>query len=170
MSVTVKGDFKVVRMVERMTRTVLRGLVQHVRGHEQAVRERSKQAQERDRSEDVAGLSHGTGIITAFSVSRATTEVHQRDPQRYDAFPGKAARPGFGQSRVARDFVTWPNLPETVVDRRWALVSSANFTDRGLTRNLEAGVLIEDTTFARRLSEQWLALIDSGQMKPYRPK
>ena len=65
--------------------------------------------------------------------------------------------------------VTWPNLPETVVDRRWALVSSANFTDRGLTRNLEAGVLIEDTTFARRLSEQWLALVDSGQMRPYRP-
>jgi phosphatidylserine/phosphatidylglycerophosphate/cardiolipin synthase-like enzyme len=57
-----------------------------------------------------------------------------------------------------------------VVDRRWALVSSANFTERGLTRNLEAGVLIEDTTFARRLSEQWLALVDSGQMKPYRQK
>lgn len=56
-----------------------------------------------------------------------------------------------------------------VVDRRWALISSANFTDRGLTRNLEAGVLIEDSTFASRLSEQWLALIDSGQMLPYRP-
>ena len=56
-----------------------------------------------------------------------------------------------------------------VVDRRWALVSSANFTERGLTRNLEAGVLIEDTTFARRLSEQWLVLVDSGQMRPYRP-
>lgn len=55
-----------------------------------------------------------------------------------------------------------------VVDRRYALVSSANFTDRGLNRNLEAGVLIEDPTFARRLSEQWLALVASGQMKAYR--
>ena len=43
---------------------------------------------------------------------------------------------------------------------------SANFTERGLTRNLVAGVLIDDTTFARRLRAQCLALIDSGQMRP----
>jgi phosphatidylserine/phosphatidylglycerophosphate/cardiolipin synthase-like enzyme len=52
-----------------------------------------------------------------------------------------------------------------VVDDRWAFVSSANFTDRGLRRNLEAGVLIEDETFAARLAEQWLSLIASGQMR-----
>jgi phosphatidylserine/phosphatidylglycerophosphate/cardiolipin synthase-like enzyme len=56
-----------------------------------------------------------------------------------------------------------------VVDDRWSLVSSANFTDRGLRRNLEAGVLIEDPTFASRLAEQWLSLIPDGQMRPYIP-
>jgi hypothetical protein len=56
-----------------------------------------------------------------------------------------------------------------VVDGRYSLVSSANFTERGLSRNIEAGVLIEDPAFARRLGEQWLALADSGQMRPYRP-
>lgn len=57
-----------------------------------------------------------------------------------------------------------------VVDGRYALVSSANFTDRGLRRNLEAGVLIDDPTFATRLAEQWWSLIPSGRMKPYRPE
>lgn len=52
-----------------------------------------------------------------------------------------------------------------IVDDRWAFVSSANFTDRGLRRNLEVGVLIEDETFAARLAEQWLSLIASGQMR-----
>ncbi len=34
--------------------------------------------------------------------------------------------------------------------------------------NIErAGVLIEDPTFASRLSEQWLSLVPGGQMKPY---
>lgn len=56
-----------------------------------------------------------------------------------------------------------------VVDGRWSLVSSANFTERGLQRNLEAGVLIDDTTFASRLSEQWLTLVRSGQMVPFQP-
>ena len=56
-----------------------------------------------------------------------------------------------------------------VVDERWSLVSSANFTDRGLRRNVEAGVLIEDPTFAARLAEQWMSLVADGQMSPYRP-
>ena len=56
-----------------------------------------------------------------------------------------------------------------VVDGRWSLVSSANFTDRGLHRNLEAGVLIEDPTFASRLAEQWLSLVPTRQMRAYAP-
>ncbi len=56
-----------------------------------------------------------------------------------------------------------------VVDGRWSLVSSANFTDRGLRRNLEAGVLIEEPIFASRLAEQWLSLVPGGQMQPYMP-
>lgn len=56
-----------------------------------------------------------------------------------------------------------------VIDSRLSLVTSANFTDRGQRRNLEAGVLIDDVTFASRLTEQWMGLIESGHMRPYRP-
>ena len=49
-----------------------------------------------------------------------------------------------------------------VADERTALVTSANFTDRGQTRNLEMGVLIEDAPFASRLVQQWRGLVESG--------
>lgn len=49
-----------------------------------------------------------------------------------------------------------------VVDDRKALVTSANFTDRGQTRNIEAGVLIEDPGFASRLAGQWRGLVEAG--------
>lgn len=49
-----------------------------------------------------------------------------------------------------------------VVDGLRALVSSANFTQRGQERNIEVGVLIEDATFAEFLSAQWMRLVDSG--------
>ena len=47
------------------------------------------------------------------------------------------------------------------VDRRWAFISSANFTQRGQERNIEAGVLIDDAEFAEHLTMQWLGLIES---------
>jgi hypothetical protein len=49
-----------------------------------------------------------------------------------------------------------------VVDNRKALVTSANFTDRGQTRNIEVGVLIEDPRFASRLAGQWRGLVEAG--------
>lgn len=42
-----------------------------------------------------------------------------------------------------------------VVDGRWVLVTSANFTDRGQTRNLEVGVLLDDAGLARALEAQF---------------
>lgn len=42
-----------------------------------------------------------------------------------------------------------------VVDDGRSLVTSANFTDRGQTRNIEVGVLVDDPTFSRGLAEQW---------------
>jgi len=54
-----------------------------------------------------------------------------------------------------------------VVDTRFTLVTSANFTDRGHTWNIEAGVLVEDTVFARRFAGQWRGLIDAGLAKRY---
>ncbi|MCZ7679823.1 MAG: DISARM system phospholipase D-like protein DrmC [Sandaracinaceae bacterium] len=46
-----------------------------------------------------------------------------------------------------------------VVDERWSFVTSANFTDRGQTRNIELGVLIEDPAFAQQIVTHWRALV-----------
>lgn len=54
-----------------------------------------------------------------------------------------------------------------VVDDERALVTSANFTDRGHTRNLEAGVLIEDRRFSEDLAAQWQQLIVEGIVRRY---
>ncbi len=54
-----------------------------------------------------------------------------------------------------------------VVDHRRTLVTSANFTDRGQTRNIEAGVVIEDREFGRRLAGQWNALVPARLMRRY---
>jgi phosphatidylserine/phosphatidylglycerophosphate/cardiolipin synthase-like enzyme len=46
-----------------------------------------------------------------------------------------------------------------VIDEQWTFITSANFTDRGQTRNLEVGVCIEDRAFANQLAGQWRALV-----------
>jgi phosphatidylserine/phosphatidylglycerophosphate/cardiolipin synthase-like enzyme len=54
-----------------------------------------------------------------------------------------------------------------VVDDERALITSANFTDRGQTRNIEAGVLIEGAAFARELAGQWQQLVSEGLVRKY---
>ena len=54
-----------------------------------------------------------------------------------------------------------------VVDDERAFVTSANFTDRGQTRNIEAGVLIEDPVFAGELAGQWRQLVIGRLVKKY---
>jgi phosphatidylserine/phosphatidylglycerophosphate/cardiolipin synthase-like enzyme len=49
-----------------------------------------------------------------------------------------------------------------VVDDAIAFITSANFTNRGRERNLEAGVHIEDRAFAEKLAGQWRALVGRG--------
>lgn len=49
-----------------------------------------------------------------------------------------------------------------VIDHEYTLITSANFTDRGQTRNLEAGVAIEDRAFAGSLERQWMNLVEAG--------
>lgn len=49
-----------------------------------------------------------------------------------------------------------------VIDHAYTLITSANFTDRGQRRNLEAGVAIEDRAFAGSLERQWLNLVEAG--------
>jgi phosphatidylserine/phosphatidylglycerophosphate/cardiolipin synthase-like enzyme len=54
------------------------------------------------------------------------------------------------------------------VDGLRAFISGANFTQRGQDRNVEAGVLIQDPTFAQHLARQWHGLIESGAVGEYR--
>lgn len=43
-----------------------------------------------------------------------------------------------------------------VVDERWVFVTSANFTDRGQSRNVEVGVLLDDARLAGVLEAQFV--------------
>lgn len=54
-----------------------------------------------------------------------------------------------------------------VVDEEQTLVTSANFTSRGQTRNVEVGVLLHDRAFAKQLAEQWRGLIRGGHVVRY---
>lgn len=54
-----------------------------------------------------------------------------------------------------------------VVDEARTLITSANFTDRGQTRNIEVGVLIDDAAFATELTAQWRLLVTAGLMRRY---
>jgi phosphatidylserine/phosphatidylglycerophosphate/cardiolipin synthase-like enzyme len=54
-----------------------------------------------------------------------------------------------------------------VVDANDSLITSANFTDRGQTRNLELGVLIRDRGFAELLVAQWRGLVAQGIVRRY---
>lgn len=51
-----------------------------------------------------------------------------------------------------------------VVDARYALIGSANFTRRGHRRNLEIGVRLDDPAFALSLVQQFERLVDKGQL------
>jgi hypothetical protein len=53
-----------------------------------------------------------------------------------------------------------------VVDDRWSLVTSANFTFLGQRRNIEAGVLIDDVVFSTKLARQWRDLIAEHKLRP----
>lgn len=55
-----------------------------------------------------------------------------------------------------------------VVDDERCLMTSANFTERGQTRNIEAGVLIEDRSFSSELAGHWRQLVSEGLVRRYR--
>jgi len=52
-----------------------------------------------------------------------------------------------------------------VVDDERAFVTSANLTEAAQSRNIEAGVLLEDAVFARTLRRQFESLINRGVVK-----
>jgi phosphatidylserine/phosphatidylglycerophosphate/cardiolipin synthase-like enzyme len=52
-----------------------------------------------------------------------------------------------------------------VVDGQKAFVTSANFTEAAQLRNIEAGVLVTDSSFARALVGQFEALVGNGVLR-----
>lgn len=54
-----------------------------------------------------------------------------------------------------------------IVDGRFSLITSANFTARAQQRNIEAGVLIDDTSFAARFAAHWRGLVSHGLVARY---
>lgn len=52
-----------------------------------------------------------------------------------------------------------------VVDRRVALVTSANFTEAAQERNIEAGVIVRSQRFAARLADHFAGLVDAAVLR-----
>jgi phosphatidylserine/phosphatidylglycerophosphate/cardiolipin synthase-like enzyme len=52
-----------------------------------------------------------------------------------------------------------------VVDEQKTLITSANFTDRAQSRNIEVGALIEEGAFAKELISQWRKTTAAGFLK-----
>ncbi len=75
----------------------------------------------------------------------------------------------FYDPRTAAPGPPWASLHAkcVVVDDERALITSANFTDRGQMRNIEAGVLIEDPAFAEELAGHWRQLVSEGLVNRY---
>lgn len=55
-----------------------------------------------------------------------------------------------------------------VVDARWSLLTSANFTEAAQERNIEAGVLVDDLRFAERIERQFGLLVERGVLRELR--
>jgi phosphatidylserine/phosphatidylglycerophosphate/cardiolipin synthase-like enzyme len=75
----------------------------------------------------------------------------------------------FYDPRTAGPGPPWASLHAkcVVVDDERALITSAKFTDRGQTRNIETGVLVEDRAFSEELSAQWRQLVSEGLVRRY---
>lgn len=78
------------------------------------------------------------------------------EPQPRLFYDTRATRPGPPYCSLHAKCVT--------VDGQRAFISSANFTQRGQERNIEAGVLIEDAAFATHLANQWMSLVHAGTL------
>lgn len=76
----------------------------------------------------------------------------------------------FYDPRTASPGPPWASLHAkcVIVDDAKSLITSANFTDRGQSRNIEAGVLIEDTAFAEQLAGHWRQLVNEALVRRYR--
>lgn len=103
-------------------------------------------------------------------IERGVPSTEQIDRFFVANWPFGPPRPDvYYDARTADPGSPWASLHAkcVVVDERRTLITSANFTDRGQTRNIEAGVLIDDRDFARRLLAQWHGLVSSDHVRRY---
>lgn len=56
-----------------------------------------------------------------------------------------------------------------VVDERWVLIGSANFTHNAHARNIEVGVVFDDPLLATELARQWQGLVAGQLLRAYSP-
>jgi phosphatidylserine/phosphatidylglycerophosphate/cardiolipin synthase-like enzyme len=104
-----------------------------------------------------------------------------------DALPDGEVVRGFARKFVEQDWPDGHPMPEVyydprslaagpagrsslhakcvVVDRRVALVTSANFTEAAQERNIEVGVLVRSARFAARLADHFASLADAGLLR-----
>lgn len=119
-------------------------------------------------------------VMAAYGV-RSEIYIDIREPARSGAAPAEHAR-AYAIAFLTKNWPFGAPLPAVHYDPRGAepranaslhakcivvdvartLITSANFTDRGQTRNIELGVLIEDRDFAARVVSQWRSLAEAG--------
>ncbi|HEY8430054.1 MAG TPA: DISARM system phospholipase D-like protein DrmC [Sandaracinaceae bacterium] len=104
----------------------------------------------------------------AASAEGARPYAEKRIAEFYaDHWPFDGPRPRvYYDPRTAAPGPLWVSLHAkcVVVDERLSFVTSANFTDRGQSRNIELGVLIEDPAFAEQIAAHWQALVQDGYL------
>lgn len=55
-----------------------------------------------------------------------------------------------------------------VIDSRWTLLTSANFTEAAQERNIEAGVVVDDARLAERVERQFDQFVEAGVLRMVR--
>ncbi len=69
----------------------------------------------------------------------------------------------YAPATIAPESVASLHAKCVVVDEETTLVTSANFTERGQSRNIEIGVLLHDRVLASQIVAQWKRALAAGQ-------
>lgn len=112
---------------------------------------------------DIPGNAPAKAAATSF----ATAKI---DAFFRDNWPSEEHRPDvYYDPRTAYRTDDWASMHAkcVVVDERRSFITSANFTNRGQTRNIELGVVIDDEAFAKSVVRQWQTLIAAALLHRY---
>lgn len=145
---------------QRLTAGVLHQLVSHATRHILLVSYATQLLPEL-----AADLRHaaarGCSVDLVFETAEDNDNFHGHG---YAAFDGGAGITRWRWPADRREPKSSLHAKVLVIDRRLALVGSANLTQFALTRNLEAGVLIRDTSVAAALDDHVRRLMESGTL------